>query len=343
MLYTNRGVSVTYIGDLTPISPLTPTGFNYKSLSPPLSDTSHHFYIMAYGYRSRYSRRRRTSRRTGRRRHRIVRRTTKRVSRPRRMMSRRRILNISSTKKKDNMLIYTNVIAARNPTNTTYTTNAAVLVGGSSEEYAFPWCPSAREIHTGTTDEVNRNTSHVYARGLKESLEINPTSNRPWQWRRIGFYSKGLMPAFQGSTSQFLYQETSNGYARIVNEITGTPKSQLYSFIFDGVRNIDWIDPMIAKLDNNRVTICYDKTVTITPPTTAGAFRKFNRWHGVNKNIVYEDDENGTNMIPAAWSNSGRQGVGDLTIIDFFRPATGSTSSDLLTFTPQATWYWHEK
>lgn len=258
-------------------------------------------------------------------------------------MTTRRILNVSSTKKKDNMLVYTNVVAPRNQANTTYTTAPAVLQGSYGEEYCFPWVASAREIHTSTTDEVNRNVSTCYARGLKESVELMITSGRPWQWRRICFYSKALMVDFAASSTYYNYLETSNGYARVVNEISGNNKTGFYSFLFDGVRNVDWNDPMIAKTDSNRVSVCYDKTVTLSPQTTSGSIRRYRRWHGVNKNIVYEDDENGVNMIPSAWSTPGRKGVGDFTVVDLFRPATGSQLSDTLTFAPQATWYWHEK
>lgn len=297
-------------------------------------------------FRRRYARR---SRRTYGRRTLRSRRTTRvtrsryRRTRPVRRMTTRRILNVSSTKKKDNMLVYTNVVAPRNQANTTYSNAAAVLTGSYAEEYCFPWVASAREIHTSTTDEVNRNTSSVYARGLKETIELVITSGRPWQWRRFAFYSKGLMPQFGNAAPFYSYLETSNGYSRIVNEINGQNKNNFYSFVFDGVRTVDWSDPMIAKTDSNRVSVCYDKTITLSPQTTSGAIQRFRRWHGVNKNIVYEDDENGVNMIPSAWSTAGRKGVGDLCIVDLFRPATGSAASDQLTFAPQATWYWHEK
>lgn len=296
---------------------------------------------MAYSrYRRRSTRYRR--RRPTRRVSRVVRRRP-RTTRTRRPMTRRRILDVTSTKKQDNMQVYTNMGSTRNQGSTTYTATAAILPGGFAEEYCMPFLASARSIHTGTTDVVNRNTSRVYARGLKENVEINIASGRPWQWRRLAFYSKGLMANFGATTSFFTYVETSNGYARVVNEISGQTKLDFYSFLFDGVRTVDWNDPMIAKTDSNRVSVCYDKTMTISPQTTAGSIRSMKRWHPVNKSLVYEDDENGVNMIPSSYSTTGRQGVGDLTIVDLFRPAAGSATSDQLTFAPQATWYWHEK
>ena len=43
--------------------------------------------------------------------------------------------------------------------------------------------------------------------------------------------------------------------------------------------NIDWQDPTTAKVDTRRVTLHYDKTVTINSGNSNGVFRTFKRWH----------------------------------------------------------------
>lgn len=293
-----------------------------------------------YPRKRRYVRKRRAVKRTYPKRRTYTRRP--------RTMGRKKILNITSEKKKDDMLVYTNVVSPRNQGNTTFTTDPARLIGGSSEEYAFMWCATGRDNSAdfagarGTKFyEATRTSSLCYMRGLKEKIEIITTTGLPWQWRRICFTQKGAPPT---STSSFAVTfNTSSGYVRVVNEAAATVKTQLYNLIFDGTQGTDWRDPMIAKVDTSRVTIKYDHTCTIATGNQNGMIRTYNKWHPMNKNLRYDDDENGGNMTTSAFSVTAKQGMGDYYVIDIFRPLTGSTSTDVLTFAPQATLYWHEK
>lgn len=300
---------------------------------------------MAYSRMSRYRRKPRYVRKR-----RAVKRTypkRRTTTRPR-TMGRKKILNITSEKKKDDMLVFTNVVSPRNQGNTTYLTTPAILIGGSSEEYAFLWCATARDNASDNAGgrgskfyEATRTSSLCYMRGLKEKIEIITTTGLPWQWRRICFTVKNNIPtAGTGFGDHF---NTSQGYVRVVNEMFGTVKSNVYGYLFDGTYNNDWRDPLIAKTDRSRATVKYDKTVTIASGNQSGMIRSYSRWHGMNANLRYDDDEVGGNMTTSSYSTSSKEGMGDYFVLDLFRPLTGSSGTDTLTFAPQSTLYWHEK
>lgn len=271
-------------------------------------------------------------------------------------MSKKRVLNISSTKKRDTMLTYTNSTATAQTGSTTYSANVpAVVVGGQgvNSAAAFLWCATARDNTTSTSagkgtifDQSTRTSSSPYMVGLKEAIEIQVNTGMPWQWRRICFTVKGSLGLTE--TSSFgLSTETSSGYVRVVNQISGdTGGGQgyiLYEKLFRGQNLADWNDPMTAKVDTTRVTLKYDKTCSLASGNEDGFIRKYNRWHDMHKTLVYNDDELGGGMTPFAYSTTGKAGMGDYYVLDMFRARTGSATSDQLSFRPEATLYWHEK
>lgn len=241
------------------------------------------------------------------------------------------------------MMVYSNAIIPRNSNNTVYSPVRAQLPGGQAEEYAFIWCPTARTLETSPIDESNRNSTTCYIRGLKEKVQLNMVTGKPWQWRRIVFFAKGLADGYIQDESSRLWLETSNGYRRIVNEMDGTNKLDMYGNVFRGDKDIDWSKPINAPVDTRRVTVAYDKIRTISSGTDRGALRTFNMWHPVNKNLVYDDDESGNSMISNAVSVRSKAGCGDMFVLDIFDVAGGSSSGDILEFLPNATLYWHEK
>jgi len=117
----------------------------------------------------------------------------------------------------------------------------------------------------------------------------------------------------------------------------------LFNIIFKGQVNSDWLDPMTAPTDNGQVTIKYDKTITLASGNEDGFIRKYKRWHGMNSTLVYGDDESGGAEYPSFYSVGGKRGMGDYYIVDMFRARTGSATSDLLSFSPTSTLYWHER
>lgn len=266
-------------------------------------------------------------------------------------MSRKRILNITSEKKQDTMMIATNVTVPRNPASNIYGTDPAQLSGGTDVEYAMLWCATARDNATndaggiGTKfSKATRTASQCYMRGVSEKIELVVSDNLPWQWRRICFTYKQITQAIP-ATDVFRYRLiTSEGYRRVVNEIpTGSPRNTLYDTVFDGERNVDWVDPMIAKIATDIITVKYDKTITLASQNEAGFIRAYKRWHPMNSNLNYADNERGGGVDTSSYASAGKAGMGDYFILDLFRPRTGSTSSNRLLFRPQASLYWHER
>jgi len=263
---------------------------------------------------------------------------------------------MTSVKKRDTMLTYTNSTASAQTGGTTYAADVpAVVTGGQgvNTAAAFLWCATARDNTTsnsnnrGTTfDQATRTSTTPYMVGLKEAIEIQVSTGMPWQWRRICFTVKGSLGITQ-TTSFALSTETSNGYVRVLNQLNGGPGSLdgyiLYERLFRGQNTVDWNDVMTAKVDTSRVTLKYDKTCSLASGNEDGFIRKYNRWHGMNKTLVYNDDELGGVENPQSFSSTGKAGMGDYYVLDLFRARTGSTSTDQLSFRPESTLYWHEK
>lgn len=269
-------------------------------------------------------------------------------------MSKRRILNLTSEKKRDKMLTWTNTTSAASSGGTTYQSTPAILVGGSATPYVFPWCSTLRDntLSSGGAggnkfDLACRTASTCYMVGLKESIEIQCADGLPWQWRRICFAFKGgptlagfLPPA---STSFSPGIEISVGQTRTINSLTSAQQATFFSLLFQGAVAQDWQDPLTAKVDSERVSLKYDKTMTIASGNEDGVIRRYNRWHKMGHNLVYDDDERGADMTAATTSVSGRQGMGDFWVVDIIKPRVGSTNSNQLLFNAESTLYWHER
>nr|QCX29486.1 capsid protein [Plant associated genomovirus 5] len=266
----------------------------------------------------------------------------RRPIRKRRLMSTRRILNASSTKKRDTMVSYSNVVSPRNNENQTYAVSPAFLqayTGTTRNIFIFPWVATAR-TSTNTKEVTDRNDQTSYMRGLKERIEIQTNSGVPWQWRRICFTRKGgTLP----STSTFKpYEFTSQGYVRVVNELPQTGTTFLND-LFDGGQLIDWNDFFNAKLNRDLVSVKYDKTVSIQSGNASGVLRRYTRWHPMNHNLTYGDEETASTFNGSVYSTLGRRGMGDYYVVDIFVSGGGAGTTDILSFNPQATLYWHEK
>nr|QVW56421.1 MAG: capsid protein [Gemykibivirus] len=264
-----------------------------------------------------------------------------------RRTSSRRVLNLTSVKKRDTMLTLTNVLADRTRP-ATYTANDAFIAGGTTTPYVFAWCPTARVNDTGSGkgtryETATRSSNVCYMRGLSERIELQSSTGNPWQWRRILFTTKGFVSTVAQSSNFYLSNLTSNGYRRTVNEIYGSNLIILYDLLFSGSQGTDWDDPMIARVDTSRVTLLYDKVRTFSSGNQYGMVKRFKFWHPFNKNLVYNDDEVGGGEFGASVSTFGKPGMGDVLVIDVIKAGGSSASTDLLSFRPNSTLYWHEK
>lgn len=262
-------------------------------------------------------------------------------------MTKKRILNVTSRKKRDTMLPWCNVTASSQIGSTIYNPYAAQITGGGTPPM-FIWSPTARDLNrnggTGSViDVASRSASNCYMRGLKESIEIQVTTGMPWQWRRIIFSAKGIQDLIPNTPSFQPYHETSYGMMRTLNQPPAATKANIETLIFKGASNVDWNDVIVAPTDNRRVTIMYDKVVSVASGNDDGVMRRYNRWHGFNKSLLYDDDENADGMATNNWSVTGKQGMGDVYIVDYFRSRVGANADDILYFGPNATLYWHER
>lgn len=189
-------------------------------------------------------------------------------------------------------------------------------------------------------------------KGLSEHLRIQTNTGIPWFHRRICFTLKGLnvfnSPISTDSpTVGFVYADTSNGMERLwvnenVNAMNGTIAAQV-GVLFKGVIAKDWNDYILAPVDTGRVSVKFDKTWTMQSGNASGIVRERKLWHAMNKNLVYDDDENGDMETPSYFSSDSRAGMGDYYVVDFIQAGTGGTSSDLLQLSSVSTLYWHEK
>lgn len=276
--------------------------------------------------------------------------TRRRVSRRVRPMSTRVLLNKTSQKKRDNMLSYTNTTAA-DPFSTTYTGTGAVMrfpVGQTNpgSEFFYVWNATARPAETsegqrGSKIDVSLRTSEsIYAKGLRERITLETNNSAPWEWRRVCFTSKDDFGQTDPDTATF-FRQTSSGMVRMVSALsTGI---YLQSELFEGERNQDWLSVFIAPLSRKNFSIKYDKTRIIRSTNNSGTIREYKLWHPMESNLAYREEQQGETMTESAVSVTGRVGMGNYYVIDMFRKHGNNDDQSTLTFTPEATFFWHEK
>lgn len=263
-----------------------------------------------------------------------------------RKMSNKRILNVTSKKKKDVMRTWTNMDA--NNTVGNFRAGSAILQGNNT--YVIPWAATSRPAlsqvgsHGSPVEEAVRTATTCYMRGLKERIQILSDTGAPWKWRRICVRLRGdfLYSKETGTTPLSLLTEDA-GMVRLATNWgnNATAINDLFRILFRGERNIDWRDPLIAPTDSRRWDIVYDKTTHITCGNESGVYRTYNRWHAMNKNLVFDDDQDGGDQELRRWSVEGKQGMGDYYVIDFF--AGNGGADDQLSVEYNSTLYWHEK
>lgn len=246
---------------------------------------------------------------------------------------------------------YTNTTPATPIGSATYNLGAATLRGG--QFYVFPWIASARPGVRTTgggdpsppIDEAARTKTLCYMRGLKERVQIHTSSGLPWQWRRICFTMKGDDLYQTDAATQRFSLLTSNGMVRVMNAVdaNGAAGTAISGLIFDGSNQGDWTNWFTAKLDTQRITVKSDRTRIIQSGNDSGVLRNYSSWYPMNKNLQFDDDENGSTYVGGRYSQRSKVGMGDYYVIDLISAGTGATTTDLLSFEPEATLYWHEK
>lgn len=276
---------------------------------------------------------------------------------------RKGLLNVTSKKKRDDMLSISDVTLGERRSGV-YVNGPAELVRpppGTNPPAYFLWCATARNTQPNTglsagekvspTDVATRSAMTCYMRGLSERIRIETNDGSAWTWRRVVFRMKGLRFLNEATASiperelfrRNLLSEDS-GYGRLVTDSFDTALGQVIeAFVFKGTELQDWSSPMLAKIDTTRVSVMYDKTINIRSGNASGITKVYKRWHPINRNLVYNDDEFGAESVDSHFSTEGLAGCGDVYVLDIILPNALATEGSRLSFEPEATLYWHER
>ncbi|AGU67660.1 capsid protein [Gerygone associated gemycircularvirus 2] len=280
--------------------------------------------------------------------------TKKRTYRKNRAMSTRTILNKTSRKKRNGMLTWANTSTSGTSipnvaTNYFLTGN----LGGRSI-----WCATAQDltVQDGSFGTVAlaaaRTSTSCYMKGLSEHIRIQTSTGLPWFWRRICFTLKGD-DLFRFSTSDTptstsnRYLDTTGGMQRLFfNELNNAQSNTINNhdaIIFKGAKGIDWIDYIVAPIDTSRINLKYDKVTLLRSGNANGTIKEAKLWHGMNKNLQYDDDESGDKESTSYTSVDSKIGMGDYFVMDMFYPGAGGAAADIILVQANSTLYWHEK
>lgn len=215
------------------------------------------------------------------------------------------------------------------------------------------FCANARPVDSDGAfkDEPQARTkSNTYARGYKEVTTYRVTGGIPWRHRRIVFTMKGLPALLLSSNSptpglftpDFYYLTTSLGVVRNTTNLGVDKIGTITNLVFRGAQIQDWFSPFNAKVDTTRISVMSDKTIHINPGNASGHVKLAKRWYPMNKRLVYGDDEAGTTENTTPFSTQGKQGMGDLFVLDFYQ-STATDTAQGLSVNHEGTYYWHEK
>lgn len=203
---------------------------------------------------------------------------------------------------------------------------------------------------------ASRTATVCYMRGLAENIRIETSSGSPWFHRRICFASRDTAFIFPGSNDpsgtdrSAVAQgaiETSNGWQRMAANMTLdtlTDTNTIHrKIIFKGEQGVDWDDFITAPLDTTRIDVKFDKTYVYKSGNERGIIRESKLWHPMNKNLVFDDDENGGSFNERNFSVTDKRGMGNYHIVDLFSQGSSGSTSDLLKIRYTSTLYWHER
>lgn len=273
---------------------------------------------------------------------------------PAKRYSRRRILNVSSIKKRDNMMPGVQSPGESRPVLGPITTDGT---------FRSLFIPTARTLAPGNDEgESMRQRQTTFAVGYKERVQVDIQGGGVWKWRRIVFAYKGgetlWTGEFPGEWTEPYFSKSvkpdpddplpiAPDMVRLIGLLHSAQANKLRDLLWDGHEGVDWLSEFTAKVDTKRVHLMSDKTYVFNPGNESGQTRAFRFWYPIKKNIVYNDEEWGSNAfgLGSPISVQSRVGFGDVYIYDVVQnlvPSAGGVTAQLR-FSPEGTYYWHER
>lgn len=255
-------------------------------------------------------------------------------------MSRKAILNMTSVKKRDTMRI-----ATINSGSATAAPMRGVSLGIANEQfYAGIWCPTWRLFDSTDSTPASRQSRTVYWKGFAERYRIETQTNYPIEMRRIVYSTPDRIQLIAGAPAQasppFFVEQTSNRYWRTTGD--GQMNIDYLDDIFAGVRGVDWLNPMNAKTDTRRVKIISDKKYKIASGNDRVMMKELKFYDALEKNMTYDDDENGGLITTTGFSEVSRAGaLQNVYVVNLFYATANIASSFSLDI--DSTVYWHER
>lgn len=249
----------------------------------------------------------------------------------------KKLLDVTSTKKRDTMV-------PANWTGTEWVTGSQVMAptGGTILWHIWPATARNTSLVSSSYSKHTRNRKTIFVKGLKETVHMEAATNESWQWRRIVFSVKAL--ARHTSASEYVASTITHGYMRGVRPVNPGPfRDAIEEILFQGTSQIDWLTSMVAPINTASVTLHSDVTRLIQSKNNGGTMRTYKLWTPINKSLIYRDQEQGGIDDSKLWSVDDKRGMGDLYVVDLFRPGLNAQPADVLDWRPNATLYWHEK
>lgn len=273
------------------------------------------------------------------------------------------MIDIMSKKKRDTMLSSSgsgvNPPPDAQPSSTSTIlaafTSSANLFGAGIHSLLF--APTQRALTpSNATFVAQRTSSQCYYKGFAETFSFTPNDNSVWWHRRIVFSTRrryaeeNIVTSGSGILAPAV---TGTGISRRkfkdMSETTGLDgfsdiQALIVADVFRGTHNVDWEDPIRAKLETSRITVHSDRLTTLKSANDVSAPRVVKHYTPINKTLVYADLEQGQTMQSSPYAVNGKQGMGNVYILDLFEcPVPNDTTTSVLNVSSQFTSYWHEK
>lgn len=295
----------------------------------------------------------------------FVKRAAKRKRSNRRVVKRRvkrrltnaKLKDIVSRKKRDTMTAYSSFGSPTAPFALPPVRGTSFSPRTAAEQPHFNlWCASYRPLAAAAYDS-GRNMQSVYVKGLSDRYRIE-IENAPWEWRRIVFMSQTRYTGTASTTRTFLTdpsigsrtvanmrvvgQGTTNGQPSISVVQNPSVGVDLFDVIFKGQRGIDWVNYFTAKTDTSLIKVLSDKKFRLGSGNESGAAKVKKFYTPVNKTLVYDDDEAGVDQNGSGFTAAGAKN-GNIYVLDMFWNEAGNDPTAAgMTWSADATYYWHE-